>query len=113
MPDTPAVSSFAELAWLRWRVAELESENARLREVAAAGDELAAGQLAAGDAQLGAAQAQLAVLAGRVEELERRLGKDSSTSSKPPSADSPYQGKTKDGLLRRRSGRKPGKRPGV
>jgi uncharacterized coiled-coil protein SlyX len=46
-------------------------------------------QLAARDARLEAAQAQIAVLAGQVEELRRRLGEDSSTSSKPPSSDSP------------------------
>src|ERR1035441_1880852 len=73
MPPVPP----AELAW-RGRVGDLEAENARLREAAAARDELAAAQLAARDAQL----------AARVEELERRLGKDSSTSSKPPSSDS-------------------------
>ena len=71
----------ADLALLRARVTELAAENTRLREAAAARDELAVAQLAARDAQL-------AVLAARVEELERRLGKDSSTSSKPPSSDS-------------------------
>jgi transposase len=84
-----------ELAALRARVAELEV------------------QLAARDAQLAAAQARLAVLAGQAGELRRQLGKDSSTSSKPPSSDSPYQQKPKDRSLRRRSGRKPGKQPGA
>src|SRR5450756_1402007 len=46
----------------------------------------------------------------RIEELERRGGKDSSTSSKPPSSDSPY--KKKDRSLRERGKRRPGKRPG-
>jgi transposase len=82
------------LAWLRARVAELEV------------------QLAGRDAQLEAAQAQLAVLTARVEELGRRLVRDSSTSSKPPSSDSPYKKKTKDRSLRGRSGRRPGKQPG-
>lgn len=41
------------------------------------------------DAQLAAAQARLAVLAEQAGELRRQLGKDSSTSSKPPSSDSP------------------------
>src|ERR1019366_8643787 len=69
-------------------------------------DEVAAAQLAARDAQL-------AALAARVEELERRLAKDSSTSSKPPSSDSPYKKKTRDRSLRGRSGRSPGRQPGA
>src|SRR6266851_593167 len=101
----PSVPPPAEAA-LRARVAELEAANAALREAAAARDELAAAQLAARDAQL-------AVLAARVEELERRLGKDSSTSSKPPSSDSPYKKKSRDRSLRGRSGRAPGKQPGA
>jgi transposase len=110
MPPVPPV---AGLAWLRARVTELEAQNAGLREAAAARDELAAAQLAAGDAQLQAALAQLAVLAARVEELQRILGKDSGTSSKPPSSDSPYKKKTRDRSLRGRSGRSPGKQPGA
>ena len=91
---------------LRARVAELEAENAGLREAAAARDEAAAAQLAARDAQIGA-------LAARVEELERRLAKDSSTSGKPPSSDSPYQKKPRDRSLRGKSGRRPGRQPGA
>jgi transposase len=91
-----------EPGWLRARVAELEAQN-----------EVLAAQLAARDAQLEAAQARLAVLAEQIEELRRRLGKDSSTSSKPPSSDSPYTKKPTDRSLRRRSGRKPGKQPGA
>src|SRR5450755_4483784 len=94
----PPMPSPAELA-LRARVAELEAENAGLREAAAARDELAA--------------AQLAALVARVAELELRLRKDSSTSSKPPSSDSPYKKKTRDRSLRGRSGRSPGKQPGA
>jgi transposase len=77
-PSPRSIPAPADLALLRARVTELAAENSRLREAAAARDELAAAQLAASDAQL----------AARVEELERRLGKDSSTSSKPPSSDS-------------------------
>src|SRR5450755_2398217 len=107
MPPVPPV---ADLAWLRARVTELEAQNAGLREAAEARDEMAAAQLAAGDAQLQAALAQLAVLAAR---LQRILGKDSGTSSKPPSSDSPYKKKTRDRSLRGRSGRRPGKQPGA
>jgi transposase len=92
--------------WLRARVAELEARNAQLRQAAADHYELAAAQLAERDAQIQA----LTVL---VEELRRRLDKDSSTSSKPPSSDSPYKKKPKDRSLRGRSGRRPGKQPGA
>jgi len=87
-------------------VAELEAENARLRQAAAARDEAAAAQLAARDAQI-------AALAARVEELERLRGKDSSASSRPPSSDSPYKKKPRNRSLRGRSGRKPGRQPGA
>jgi len=65
---------------LEARNAELEAENAALRE-------------------------QVVLLAGRVQELEARLAKDSHNSSKPPSSDGLAR-KTKS--LRRRSGKKPG-----
>ena len=84
MPGTPHVLASDEVAWLRARVAELEGLTARQREAARDRDELAAAQLAARDAQI-------AALAAQVEELRRRLDKDSSTSSKPPSSDSPYK----------------------
>ena len=106
VPDTPHTPPSDLVGSLRARVAELAAENAGLREAAAARDELAAAQLAARDAQIGA-------LAARVEELERRLAKDSSTSGKPPSSDSPYQKKSRDRSLRGKSGRKPGRQPGA
>jgi len=106
VPDTPHVPASDEVAWLRARVAELEGLTARLREAARDRDELAAAQLAARDAQI-------AALAAQVEEMRRRLDKDSSTSSSPPSSDSPYTKKPRDRSLRQRSGRKPGKQPGA
>jgi len=105
VPDTPHTPPDLAVL-LHARVAELEAENAGLREAAAARDEAAAAQLAARDAQIGA-------LAARVEELERRLAKDSSTSGKPPSSDSPYQKKPRDRSLRGKSGRRPGRQPGA
>ena len=96
VPDTPAPD---EVAWLRARIAELEDANARLRLAARDRDEPAA--------------AQLAALAAQVEELRRRLDKDSPTSSRPPSSDSPYKKKPRDRSLRGTSGRKPGKQPGA
>ena len=49
----------------------------------------------------------------RIAELERRLGKDSSNSSQPPSVDAPWSKQpAKKRSSRTRSGRKPGKQPG-
>jgi transposase len=47
-----------------------------------------------------------------VEELEWQARKDSSTSSRPPSSDSPYRKKGSDRSLRERGKRRPGKQPG-
>jgi transposase len=56
--------------------------------------------------------AQIERLSARVEDLERQAGKDSSTSSRPPSSDSPYKKKGSDRSLRERGKRRPGKQPG-
>jgi transposase len=56
--------------------------------------------------------AQAGRLSARVEELERQARKDSSTSSRPPSSDSPYKKKGSDRSLRERGKRRPGKQPG-
>ena len=53
----------------------------------------------------------VAELTARVEQLERQARKDSSTSSRPPSSDSPYK-KPRDRSLRERGKRRPGKQPG-
>jgi transposase len=56
----------------------------------------------------------LAVVTERVAELERRLGSDSSNSSRPPSSDAPWSKKpARKRSSRTRSGRKPGKQPGA
>lgn len=58
-------------------------------------------------------EAALAQRDERIAELERRLGTDSSNSSKPPSSDVPWAKKpAKKRSSRTRSGRKPGKQPG-
>jgi transposase len=51
-------------------------------------------------------------LAARVGRLERLAGKDSATSSRPPSSDSPYRKNSRDRSLRERGKRRPGKQPG-
>jgi transposase len=56
--------------------------------------------------------AQLGRLSARVEDLERQVRRDSSTSSRPPSSDSPYTKKGGDRSLRERGKRRPGKQPG-
>jgi transposase len=56
----------------------------------------------------------VAAQAERITELERRLSADSSNSSRPPSADAPWEKKqAKKRSSRDRSGRKPGKQPGA
>jgi transposase len=70
----------------------------------------------AGSDELGELRAQNAALLGRVaalmaelDELRRRLGQNSSNSSRPPSSDPPQAPKR---AARERSGRKPGGQPG-
>jgi transposase len=71
------------------------------------------GQVRETAARVEEAVAENGRLAARVEALERRAGKDSSTSSKPPSSDSPYKKKEpRDRSLRERGKRRPGKQPG-
>jgi transposase len=62
------------------------------------------------DVALAQRDALIAGLAGRVAELEARLGKNSRNSSKPPSSDG--LGKPAPKSLRKASGRKPGKQQG-
>jgi transposase len=56
----------------------------------------------------------VAVQADRIAELQRRLGADSSNSSRPPSADLPWEKRAAaKRSSRTRSGRNPGKQPGA
>jgi transposase len=89
-------------------IARLRKANAALREVI----NTQAVQIETLTGQVTALSAQLAAQVARIEELERRLGSDSTTSSKPPSADSPYR-KPQRSSSRTASGRKPGKQPGT
>jgi transposase len=93
MSGASAVSLPTSVEELRALVVELLEVNAGLREVIAAKDE------------------QITSQAARIEALERQLSKDSSTSSKPPSSDSPYR-KPRGRSSRKSSGRAPGKQPG-
>jgi transposase len=106
VPDEPGLPSAEELAVLPHgvlaeRLAEayrvIAQLTAQVREMAARVEE---------------AVAENGRLAARLGALERRAGKDSSTSSKPPSSDSPYKKKPRDRSLREKGERAPGKQPG-
>jgi transposase len=59
-------------------------------------------------------QARVEELAAENAELRRRLGQNSSNSSRPPSSDAPWSKKpARKRSSRTRSGRKPGKQPGA
>lgn len=66
---------------------------------------------AAKDARIDALLVQVGELTAQVQALVLKLGKDSSTSSKPPSSDPPGR-RPRGGSSRTRSGRRPGKQPG-
>jgi transposase len=67
--------------------------------------------LAARDARIDALLVQVGELTAQVQALVLRLGKDSSNSSKPPSADGPDR-RPRGTSSRKASGRRPGKQPG-
>jgi transposase len=106
VPAAPGVPSAEELSALP--AAELA---ARLAEACRLIGELTARaeQLTV---QCGELAAQAGRLQARVEDLERQARRDSSTSSRPPSSDSPYKKKGADRSLRERGKRRPGKQPG-
>ncbi len=106
MPDEPALPSAEELAVLPHGV--LAERLAEAYRVAA---QLAA-QVRQMTARVEEAVAENGRLAARVEALELRAGKDSSTSSRPPSSDSPFRKKPRDRSLREKGKRAPGKQPG-
>jgi transposase len=75
-----------------------------LVEVLRAGD-------AVKDARIDGLLVMVGELTAQVQALVLRLGKDSATSSRPPSSDGPDR-RPRGGSSRTRSGRKPGKQPG-
>jgi transposase len=97
--------------------------NARLRQVVADKDELVASleELVRAQVEQLSGQAELIEtqnvlierLRDEVAELKRRLGEDSSNSSRPPSSDSPWDKPARKRSSRVRSGRGPGKQPGA
>jgi transposase len=91
VPDVPGVPSAEELSALP--AVELAARLAEAYRV------------------IGELTAQVGRLSARVDELERQGRRDSSTSSRPPSSDSPYK-KGRDRSLRERGKRRPGKQPG-
>jgi transposase len=99
VPDVPGVPSAEELSALP--AAELAARLAEAYRLIA---------------ELTVRAEQLSVQAGRlqarVDELERQARRDSSTSSRPPSSDSPYKKKGRDRSLWERGKRRPGKQPG-
>ena len=66
---------------------------------------------AAKDARIDALLVRVGELTAQVQALVLRLGKDSSSSSKPPSSDGPGRA-SRGGSSRKASGRRPGKQPG-
>ena len=99
VPDAPGVPSAEELSALP--AAELAARLAEAYRLIV--------ELTAHVEQL---SAQNERLTARVEDLERQVRRDSSTSSRPPSSDSPYKKKGADRSLRERGKRRPGKQPG-
>ena len=101
---------------LREAHAELGVALARLREVVKAQSAAYAAELAARDALVAERDRQLAELADVVSQLQRRMNRDSSSSGKPPSSDSPYtknRTKKRDRSLREKTGRTKGKQHGA
>src|SRR5215470_11991592 len=82
------------------RIAELEAENAALRERV----QLLAAQVR----DLPGLREQVQLLAGQVRDLEARLAKDSHNSGKPPSSDGLRRPVRKPKSLRTPSGKKAG-----
>jgi transposase len=92
VPDVPGVPSAEELSALP--AAELAARLAEAYRV------------------IGELTMQVGRLSAQVEDLKRQVRQDSSTSSRPPSSDSPYKKKGADRSLRERGKRRPGKQPG-
>jgi transposase len=106
VPGVPDVPSADELAVLPAAelAARLSEAYRVIREMTVQAEQLTA--------QAETLSAQAGRLQARVEDLERRAGRDSSTSSRPPSSDNPYKKKGRDRSSRERGKRRPGRQPG-
>src|SRR6266545_62175 len=116
MSEPAPLAATLSVEELRAALGRQRAVNTELRTGLASQVELYQAALAARDARIAALGSQVVVLGDQVAQLERRVGRDSSNSSKPPSSDSPYTKKprkARDRSLRGRSGRKPGKQPGA
>ena len=103
MPDAAGLQARLEVA---------EQLTGELREAMAVMAGAHRRELAARDAVIAGQAETIAGQADRIAQLERRLGRDSSNSSKPPSPDSPFT-RGRDRSLRAKTGRRPGKQPGA
>src|SRR6266536_3921936 len=116
MSEPPRDLAALSVEELRAALARRRAVNTELRTVLASQAELHQAALAARDARIAELRSQVVVLGERVAQLERRAGRDSSNSNRPPSSDSPYTKKPRkprERSLRGRSGRAPGKQPGA
>jgi transposase len=102
MPSSPGLP---DAAGLQARLEAAERLIGELREAMAV-------MAGAHRRELEARDVVIAGQADRIAQLERRLGRDSSSSSRPPSSDSPFT-KGRDRSLREKTGRRPGKQPGA
>jgi transposase len=93
--------------------AMVETLSADLRELKAREGERLRAREAGLLAVAAAERARADALEERVAWLSRRLGKDSSNSSRPPSSDPPFRKPRKPSSQRAAQGRKPGRQPGA
>ncbi len=118
MSDAAYETLIEESQSLRATVASLQADNASLRAIVASlqadNTSLQADNAALIEKTI-AEEGEIETLTGRISALEKRLGKNSSNSSLPPSSDR-FGKKPKEEspnrAARRAMGRKPGKQPG-
>jgi transposase len=110
MPSSPRLP---DAAGLQPRLEAAERLIGELREGMAVMAGAHRRELEARDAVISGQAETIARQADRIAQLERRLGRDSSSSSRPPSSDSPFTKGSRDRSLREKTGRRPGKQPGA
>jgi transposase len=110
MPSSPGLR---DAAGLQARLETAERLIGELREAMAVMAGAHRCELEARDVVIAGQAEVIAGQADRIAQLERRLGRDSSSSSRPPSSDSPFTKGSRDRSLREKTGRWPGKQPGA